>query len=575
MKKQVLILLLFASMGTMSAQISNPRAWAEYEETRGIILCQGFGWKIYDIQPNVPEWLLSQIIEGDSIYIKLINEALYQGIDVYYLLKSDSPNYDFDRAILDTMINRYGIDASNPKFHPIEVDVNNYDLSQWTRDDGPMNVYKNKVDTLYNVLFADDMKGSGKIVSKYLNIPTYEISEPATNGLPSDGGNYMVDGNNIAIIDKGMNNPKAQLPKYASLFGLDHIYTVPSYMVHIDYYMKLVNEETLLVSEQLPSNYLTGYGTNTYQQDSASLIKAVSYIQQNVVSHYGRPLKIVRIPNAPTFNSTPINLTYLTADASYINSLIVNNAVFVPQYSNPASDSVAINIYKEVMPGYKIIPVNCRQLAEGSGAIHCITNSIATDEPILIQHAWIPDSVNKTSDYEIKATILTRSGVNSASLFWTTDLKTPYQAVAMNNSSGDDYTAMIPGQAYGSRINYYFEVEAKSGKKGRKPFVAPAWAFNFLVHPDGLNLGLTALSSKDLITVYPNPTKDMIYFDVHDFSKGNCQLMVYDIWGKTVMNRRFSSFIEINASTLSSGYYLYVITDSETGRFITDRFIRE
>jgi N-dimethylarginine dimethylaminohydrolase len=573
--KQFLILFFLVSIGTMSAQISNPRAWAEYEETSGIILCQGFGWQIYNMQPNVPEWILSQIIEQDSIYIKLINEALSQNIDVYYILKSDPPNYDFNRAILDTMKNRYGIDTSNPKFHPIEVDINNYDLTRWTRDDGPMNVYKNKVDTLYNVLFADDMKGSGKIVSKYLGIPTHEISDPATSGLPSDGGNYLVDGNNIAIIDKGMNSPKAQLPKYASLFGLDHIYTVPSYMVHIDYFMKLVNEETLLVSEQLPSNYLEGYGTNTYKQDSASLIKAVSYIQQNVVSYYGRPLKIVRIPNAPTFNSTPINLTYLTADASYINSLIVNNAVFVPQYANPATDTVAIKIYKEVMPGYKIIPVNCIQLAKGSGAIHCITNSIATDEPVLIQHACMPDSVNWTSDYKINASILTRSGIKSATLFWTNDLKNPYQAVTMNHSSGDDYTAMIPGQPFGSRIHYYFEAEAKSGKKGRKPFVAPGWAYNFLVHPDGLNIGFTYLSSKDMISVYPNPTKDMIYFDVHEFSKGNCQIKVYDLWGKVVMNKKFSSFIEINTSTLSPGYYLYVITDSETGRFISDRFIRE
>jgi agmatine/peptidylarginine deiminase len=424
MKKHLFVLFIICLSFNGFTQISNPRAWAEFEETRGIIINQPFRWK--NVTPEKPDWVFNQCEEHDSVYIKLINEALYQNIDVYYILSTLSPIDEFNPAILDTMINRYGINTDHPNFHIIEIDREIYKPNQWVRDHGPMNVYKNGVDSLYNILFADGMIGAGKIVSQYLEIPTCEISDEATGGFASFGGNYMVDGNKSAIIDEGRPDEKAQLPFYASLFGLDDIYTVPTYLRHIDYFMKLVNEETLLVSEQLVSNYTTGIEYYTYEQDTTFLFDAINYIQQNALSQYGRPLKIHTIPNAPSFDSTAINLSYFTNDASYINSLIVNNAVFVPQFSNPETDTLAINMYRKTMPGYKIIPVTSRFLAQGSGAVHCMTNSIATDEPIWIQHAWLPDSVGNTADYEIKATILTRSGIKSSNIYWTTDLNTPF-----------------------------------------------------------------------------------------------------------------------------------------------------
>ncbi len=64
-----------------------------------------------------------------------------------------------------------------------------------------MNVYKNQVDSLYLYLFHDDNRGSGAIISEYLNLNDTVFNEGASGGLASDGGNYMVDGNKMGIID--------------------------------------------------------------------------------------------------------------------------------------------------------------------------------------------------------------------------------------------------------------------------------------------------------------------------------------------------------------------------------------
>lgn len=58
---------------------------------------------------------------------------------------------------------------------------------------------------------------------------------------------------------------------------------------------------------------------------------------------------------------------------TYINSLIVNDTVYVPVF-NEFGDTEALETYKKILPEYKIVPVQSRQLAtRGQGGIHCIT----------------------------------------------------------------------------------------------------------------------------------------------------------------------------------------------------------
>jgi len=58
--------------------------------------------------------------------------------------------------------------------------------------------------------------------------------------------------------------------------------------------------------------------------------------------------------------------------ASYANYLIVNGAVLVPAYGDPA-DAEAARIIGVAHPGREIVPVPCRPLIWQNGSLHCIT----------------------------------------------------------------------------------------------------------------------------------------------------------------------------------------------------------
>ena len=58
--------------------------------------------------------------------------------------------------------------------------------------------------------------------------------------------------------------------------------------------------------------------------------------------------------------------------ASYANFLIVNGAVLMPTYDDPA-DQAAARVLREAFPGREIVQVPCRALIWQNGSLHCLT----------------------------------------------------------------------------------------------------------------------------------------------------------------------------------------------------------
>ena len=61
--------------------------------------------------------------------------------------------------------------------------------------------------------------------------------------------------------------------------------------------------------------------------------------------------------------------------ASYMNFLITNNAIILPQYGDE-NDALAVQQAQEMFPGYTIEPVMTTEIAYGGGNIHCITQQM-------------------------------------------------------------------------------------------------------------------------------------------------------------------------------------------------------
>ncbi|WP_457808159.1 agmatine deiminase family protein [Kushneria sp. EE4] len=58
--------------------------------------------------------------------------------------------------------------------------------------------------------------------------------------------------------------------------------------------------------------------------------------------------------------------------ATYANFLIINGAVLMPSYADPA-DVTALMALSEAFPTRDIIPVDCRQVIRQHGSLHCLT----------------------------------------------------------------------------------------------------------------------------------------------------------------------------------------------------------
>jgi hypothetical protein len=73
-------------------------------------------------------------------------------------------------------------------------------------------------------------------------------------------------------------------------------------------------------------------------------------------------------------------------------------------------------------------------------------------------------------------------------------------------------------------------------------------------------------TSKDALTIYPNPATD--YVRVKCNSEGSAQLVIYDAIGQVVMTKQVSQQMNtMDVSTLPSGLYLFSL-NNQTSTFI-------
>lgn len=59
--------------------------------------------------------------------------------------------------------------------------------------------------------------------------------------------------------------------------------------------------------------------------------------------------------------------------ASYVNFLILNEAVLVPTFHQPKNDDRALGMIRELFPGRRIEGIDCLDLVEEGGTLHCIS----------------------------------------------------------------------------------------------------------------------------------------------------------------------------------------------------------
>ncbi|MBK1720450.1 agmatine deiminase family protein [Thiocystis violacea] len=82
----------------------------------------------------------------------------------------------------------------------------------------------------------------------------------------------------------------------------------------------------------------------------------------------GQPYRLVPLPSpAPILDADGERLP-----AGYANFLIINGAILLPVYGDPA-DAEAQSVLSGLFPGRAILPLDCRPLIRQGGSLHCIS----------------------------------------------------------------------------------------------------------------------------------------------------------------------------------------------------------
>lgn len=91
----------------------------------------------------------------------------------------------------------------------------------------------------------------------------------------------------------------------------------------------------------------------------------------------GRPYQLVGLPMPKTIRDEE----GLRLPAGYANFLIINGAVLVPVYQDPA-DAIALERLAGCFPGREMVPIDCRPLIHQYGSLHCATMQFPQNLPI-------------------------------------------------------------------------------------------------------------------------------------------------------------------------------------------------
>ncbi len=205
----------------------------------------------------------------------------------------------------------------------------------WSRDNTPVPVWKDSVfasvDAQYYYNFEPD---------QFLN--SFLGGEMAVHDYFFEGGNFIANSKgDCLVVNRNRSYPG----------GVSDTGAIPDALFEIEYGCKTLTR----------FKHLKGIGhadeVVKFIRDDIVLTDTEDYVETLEKAGF----KVILLPEPDRKYET------------YINSLIVNDTIFVPIFGE-SNDKKALQAYKDLGLGYKVIPVNSRQLStRGQGSIHCIT----------------------------------------------------------------------------------------------------------------------------------------------------------------------------------------------------------
>lgn len=255
----------------------------------------------------------------------------------------------------------------------------------WIRDNGPIFVRDSNGNLLiedwgfngwggkFNFNLCDPIPDS---IGTTITMPVIDLNSIMVN----EGGAVELDGNGVLMACKSsiisqsppnsVRNPGMTQSQAETIFTqylgvtkfiwLDGNVGDPNDVTdfHIDGFAKFLNDDTLVTMNNADLTYWGASASDIATLYGASNANSIVYTkvylpltQNNVVTTSGN------------------NLGY---KGSYVNYYVANDVVLVPNYNDP-NDIVANGIIQSLYPNKTVVGVDCRNLYEWGGMVHCVT----------------------------------------------------------------------------------------------------------------------------------------------------------------------------------------------------------
>ncbi len=340
---------------------SNPiRLPAEWEPQDAVLICWPHGKTVWAPYLSKAETVLMDIAEAVAHFEKLIIVVP-------------------DEKCVRTKLTARGVNMKNVTLYEIESN----DI--WARDFGPITVYKDGKPVLLDFTFngwgrKHQAALDNQITAKLYNIGAFGKTPLRKVDLILEGGSIESDGNGTllttseCLLNPNRNPELSKMQIEAILtdeFGLKFHPPSPKGSGAIKW---------------LENGWLAGDDTDAHIDTLARLCpdKTILYVKCDDPADEHFPALQAMENELKQTDATLLPLPWPKAKfdtdgerlpATYANFLIINGAVLVPTYSDPA-DFQALETVGKAFPNREIIGIDCSTLILQHGSLHCVTMQI-------------------------------------------------------------------------------------------------------------------------------------------------------------------------------------------------------
>jgi len=446
----------------------NPRFVAEWEQAFGACI----NWDYYSVgspQGNkfgIPDGLIQALVREDSIYI---------------FVQCDPGQVSACRSYLN------GLGLQEETHYKLRLYPTD---SYYAGDHGPSYIFqgdaRSRARSMGVTRFAynRDRPWDDQIGVKFGELNEYPYF---CMPLVHTGGNIMTDGNGAAMSTDLVlrNNDGTYDPAIDHV--VDYNYTSNEIKQIMQEYLGI--EDYQIFEDPNPNDTYTVDRMDTWcklldvdrvmirrvppgHQDYAA-IEAQAALWNNLVTSYQREAEQAGKPGCPygfkIFRvDTPNNEPYTC-------SLIMNNTIFVPQMSSPASqtDLAAIAAYQNAMPAYTIKGYYYKPSDPwlSADALHNRVSVFHRYDMLHIWHVPLWGEVAEDADIVLPISITSHfdlimniENTHLSYCIWNAD--TGYSSwvnVPLVHTSGNNYTATIPATAFAAGDSIFYSIHAEAG----------------------------------------------------------------------------------------------------------------